>query len=232
MGKHGGSVGNSSGLLIIGAGGHGKVVADVAKACGQWRKIAFLDDRWPELREVCGFKVIGDVPALSAQRSEYAEVLVAVRDNALRMRLSAQAETSGYTAPVLVHPRAYVSDFAALNPGAVVLAQVAVNVDAGLGRGVIVNTGAVVEHDCRLGDGVHISPGAFLGGNVEISALSWGGIGAAVRDKTKVGAKVTVGAESVVVKDMPDDALVYGEAARIRNGLGAEKVAAPDVCDE
>lgn len=203
-------------LVIIGAGGHGKVVADAAQESRCWDEIVFLDDNWREIGTQCGISVIGPISALAGLRVRYTDALVAVGDNARRMSLLDQAVAAGFALPALVHPRAYVSRHAVVGAGSVVLAQAVINADARLGRGVIVNTGAVVEHDCDLGDGVHLSPGVHLGGRVTIGELTWVGIGAAVRDKLRLGDRVTVGAGSVVVKNLPDDALVYGEAARTR----------------
>lgn len=206
-------------LLIVGAGGHGKVVADAAQESGRWDEIAFLDDRWPDITEVCGLNVIGATMALGTLHERFPDTFIAIGENSLRMRFLVQVETQGYVVPTIIHPRSYVSRRAKIGAGTVVLAQAVVNVDASLGRGVIVNSGAIVEHDCSLADGVHLSPGAHLGGRVAVGELSWVGIGAAVRDKLTLGAQVIIGAGSTVVKNIPDGALVYGQAAYIRNAV-------------
>lgn len=202
-------------LLILGAGGHAKVVAETAITVGRWDRIAFLDDRHPALSELLNLPVVGRFSDALAFRESYSEAVVALGSNNSRIGWLRSLEADGYTLPTLVHSKAYVSSYAVLGVGTVVFAQAAVNADARLGRGVIINTGATVDHDCFIGDGVHVCPGAHLAGEVRVGAHACIGIGAVVKQQTVIGEGVTVGAGAVVVKSVPAGVIVAGVPAKI-----------------
>jgi len=205
-------------LLIIGAGGHGKVVAETAEAMGAWEKIAFLDDRFEALNGSLRWPVSGSFGDAETLQPEYADAVVAVGGASTRLTLLEQLSHEKFYLPSLIHPTAWVSPSARLGEGCVVFAQAAVNADAHIGRGVIINTGATVDHDCMIGDGVHICPGAHLAGEVHIGHASWIGIGASVIQQIRIGAGVTVGAGAVVVDDVRDGVIVAGVPAGILEG--------------
>ena len=192
-------------LLIIGASGHGKVVADTAEACG-FTDIAFLDDVWPEKTMNAHWPVVG-VPA-----RERSPLFCAVGNNQTRARLFDKLCLDD--SPVLIHPHASISRYAAIGAGSLVVAGSVVTADASIGRGVILNTGCSVDHDCQIGDFVHISPGAHLAGGVCVGARSWIGIGAAVREGIRIGRDVMVAAGAAVVDDVEDGVRVGGVPAR------------------
>jgi len=193
-------------LRIIGAGGHGKVVADVAYANG-YRDIAFLDGQYPERRTNGGWPICGTPDDHSS-----AQRFCAVGSNVTRARLFDILCLGD--APLLIHPFSSLSPSAALGAGTLVVGGVVVNADAQIGRGVILNTGCSVDHDCILQDFVHISPGARLAGNVRVGAGSWIGIGAVVREGVRIGSDVMVGAGATVINDIPDNTRVAGVPAR------------------
>jgi len=202
-------------LLILGAGGHGKVVADSAEAAGKWRSILFLDDRYPGLKQLGDWPVVGVLESWREYDPTAFDVLVAVGDNLTRLSLHQQIVAGGFNLPVLVHPAAWVSSRARLAPGCVVLAGGMINIDASLGSSAIVNTGASIDHDCYLGGAVHVSPGAHLGGEVRVDDLTWIGIGASIRHGVSIGKRSIVGAGAAVVSDVPDDSTVLGVPAKI-----------------
>ena len=202
-------------LAILGASGHGKVVADIAERLG-WSEIRFFDDRWPGHERNGVWPVVGDAAALLAAASGHDGVVVAIGDNAARLTRHRDLQRAGVEPVVLCHPSASRSPRAAIGAGSVLMAGAVVNVDSQLGEAVIINTGATVDHDCRLGDAVHLSPGAHLAGNVQVGAGSWIGIGAVVRQGVRIGSRVVVGAGAVVLNDVPDDATVVGVPARSR----------------
>jgi sugar O-acyltransferase (sialic acid O-acetyltransferase NeuD family) len=202
-----------NGLLIIGAGGHGKVVADTALLLG-WSNVAFLDDRAAMLGSPLGLPIVGTLGDLTAQRREFSSAIVAVGDARLRLDLTDRSRRSGLEVVSIVHPMAYVSKFASIGPGCVVFAQSAINAGARLGSACIVNTGATVDHDCFIGNGVHICPGAHLAGDVQVGDRSWVGIAATIRQGIAIGRDATVGAGAVVVADVADDSTVVGIPAR------------------
>ena len=205
-----------SALLILGAGGHAKVVAETAIASGVATQIAFLDDRC--LPPVLSWPVIGTLShALHSDlRDRFCCAVVAIGHAATRLQWIKELENLGYTMPPLIHPKAWVSPSASLGPGAVIFAQAAVQAQASLGTGVIANTGCSVDHDVVLADGVHVCPGARLAGEVNVGARSWIGIGASVIQQARIGSDVTVGAGAVVVQDLADGVTAVGVPARPR----------------
>ncbi|MDC0664177.1 acetyltransferase [Marinobacter sp. SS21] len=200
-------------LAIVGASGHGKVVADAAEALG-WDLIEFYDDAWPELTILRHWPVKGDFSALLENLENYEGVIVAIGDNHTRLSLQQELEDRGSELVTLVHPGACVSPYASLGTGSVILAGAAINIDATLGKACIINTNASVDHDCSLDDGVHVSPGAALAGGVSVGQCSWVGIGASVRQLIAIGADVVVGAGSCVVAPLADGQTYVGMPAR------------------
>jgi sugar O-acyltransferase (sialic acid O-acetyltransferase NeuD family) len=201
-------------LAILGASGHGKVVADTAQCCG-WDLVDFFDDALPALTSNGSWPVVGDSAAMLARLQDYDGIVVAIGHNAVRhTKLLALIEAA---APVvsLIHPMAFVSQRAVLGIGSVVFAGAVVNIDARIGVGAILNTGCSVDHDCVLGGAVHISPGARLAGGVNIGDRSWIGIGASVKQLIRVGHDSVVGSGASVVSDVPDGVLVVGVPAKI-----------------
>ena len=192
-------------LLIIGAGGHGKVVADTAEAAG-YSDVAFLDQSWPERTRNGRWQIIG-VPG-----SEDARLFCAVGANDARARIFSEFDLSG--SPCLVHPRATLSPSVPMGAGTLVVAGSIVNADARIGRGVILNTGCSIDHDCVLEDFVHVSPGARLAGGVSVGQRSWIGIGAVVKEGVQIGAGAVIAAGAAVIEDVEDGARVAGVPAK------------------
>lgn len=204
-------------LWILGAGGHGRVVADAARASGRWRRIEFFDDA-PAIGEKVGATpVAGDGERFfrpAADGAAAPQRHVAVGDNAQREALLARCEEQGCDLAVIVHPAAVVSAEATLAPGCFVAAGAVVAPGAAIGAGGIVNHQASVDHDCRLGRAVHVGPGAHLGGGVVVGDRTWIGLGAAVRHAICIGADALVGAGAVVVAAVADNSQVVGNPAR------------------
>ena len=190
-------------LIVFGAGGHGRVAADAALACGIWRGVV-ASDRDATL---WGGELLPGVPVLSPQAlSELRGPLalhVAIGDNAKR-----RAETEAWralAAPTsIVHPRAALAPSAELGAGCLLAAQCVVAPLARLGAGVIVNHGAIVDHDCRVEAWTHIAPGARLGGAVQVGAGALLGSGCTVLPGLRVGADAVLGAGAVATRDVPD----------------------------
>jgi sugar O-acyltransferase (sialic acid O-acetyltransferase NeuD family) len=200
-------------LAILGASGHGKVIADIALLLG-YTDVVFFDDAWPSKSSVGRWSVVGTTETLFSAMADFDAVIVGIGDNRIRLEKHALLAISGAPLVTLVHPAAVVSNFAQIGIGAVICAGAIVNVDAALGAAVVVNTGATVDHDCRLADGVHIAPGAHLSGDVHVGESSWIGVGACVKQGVHIGADVMVGAGSVVVSNIPDGVTVVGNPAR------------------
>jgi sugar O-acyltransferase (sialic acid O-acetyltransferase NeuD family) len=200
-------------LAILGASGHGKVVADAALAAG-WHAVTFFDDAWPSIHSVGPWPIIGSTAELIRQRRQFDGTVVAIGENTTRLKKQRALAGDGLVLVSVVHPAAVVSSHANVGAGSVICAGAVVNPFARVGYGCIVNTCASVDHDCELADGVHVSPGAHLGGCVHVGEASWIGIGATVKHGVAIGASVVVGGGAVVVSDVADGLTVVGVPAR------------------
>ncbi|OIO70822.1 MAG: pilin glycosylation protein [Zetaproteobacteria bacterium CG12_big_fil_rev_8_21_14_0_65_55_1124] len=203
-----------SSLLIIGASGHGKVVAETAEAIGSWETIAFLDDDFATLNGKLRWPVVASSKDAITLSRQYDAVVVAIGHAEIRLRFINELAAAGCVLPVLLHPAAWVSMSANLGVGSVVFAGAVIQADVRLGRAVIVNTSASVDHDCQLADGVHVCPGAHLAGNIVVGEGAWLGIGCVVKQGVCLGKGVTVGAGAVVLKNVTDGLTVAGCPAR------------------
>lgn len=201
-------------LLILGAGGHGRVVAETAQKGGAYRRIAFLDDGGAS--ECGGFTILGRFDEYRRFADRYAHATVALGNNVQRLSWLHRLEEAGYNLPVLIHPSAIVGKGVFIGKGCVILSGAAVVTGAALGVGCIVNTLAGVDHDCRLGDGVHICPGAHLAGGVQVGDLSTVYTGACAANNVKIGARSRVAAGAAVVCDLPCDVLAAGMPAVVK----------------
>jgi sugar O-acyltransferase (sialic acid O-acetyltransferase NeuD family) len=203
----------ASKVLVYGASGHGKVVAEVARALGH-EVVGFIDDGVAPGTRVLGVAVDGDFAWLVRARPD-AVIALGVGANATRLVLAGRVVGAGFTLGTFVHPRAWVSPSATPGAGTVVMANAVVNADTIVGEGVILNTGAIVEHDCTLGRFAHVSPNAALGGGVTVGECSQVGLGASVRPLARIGRDCVVGAGSVVLDEVPDGAVVAGVPTRL-----------------
>lgn len=202
-------------LLIVGAGGHGRVLADAALTMGNWGSICFVDDR-PGTRDTLGFPVVGTCEDLERLAKSYSQAAVGIGDARVRLELIERCRLAGFNLPAVVHRTAAVSRYASLGQAVAVFAQAAVNPRAVLADGCIVNTGATVDHDCDLACGVHICPGAHLAGDVRIGPRAWIGIGSSVKQGTTIGADAVIGAGAAVVSNIDPGLVVTGVPARSR----------------
>ena len=202
-------------LAILGASGHGKVLADIAELTG-WEKIDFFDDAWPERKNNGVWQVIGDTQKLLNSLKAYDGVIVAIGNNKIRQQKLQQLESACAKIITLIHPSATVSRYTKIGLGSVVVAGAVINPDCNIGAGVIINTCSSVGHDCTLGDAVHICPGARLAGGTVVYDRAWVGVGTSVRQLITIGADSIVGAGSVVVKDVSSNTTVMGVPASIK----------------
>jgi len=201
-------------LAIIGASGHGKVVADAAKSSGQWDDVVFYDDAWPSKNQNGNSEIVGNTQSLLAL-VEKPSIIIAIGNNKVRFEKQLQFANAGFNVARVIHPNAVISGNTSIGLGSVVLAGAVVNADAKIGQACIINTNAVVEHDCVLADAVHISPNASLAGGVFVGECSWLGIGSSVIQLKIIGKNVMVGANAAVVSDLPDNVKAVGVPAKI-----------------
>jgi UDP-perosamine 4-acetyltransferase len=200
-------------VLLVGGGGHAKVVLDVARAAG-FSVAGFLDPD-PVAPPIGEVRRLGDDDAAPTLRMQgLAFAFVALGDNRLRRTIGMRLRAQGFGLVTLIHPSAIISPNASIGPGTVVMPLAVVNAAARIGNHVIVNTGAIVEHDCVLGDGVHVGPRSALGGGCVLGDEVFFGLGACARPLSRVGANATVGAGAVVLGEVEEGAVVVGAPAR------------------
>lgn len=197
-------------VVIIGASGHGKVIADIIINSGD-EVVGFLDDGIEKGTYVAGIEVLGK----TEDYKEFydCEFVIAVGNQQNRKRIAETLHVKWYTA---IHPRATISKLdVSIGEGTVIMANAVVNPSAKIGRHCIINTGAIVEHDNVLEDYVHISPNATLSGTVKIGELTHIGVGAAVMNNISICSDCIVGAGAVVVKDITESGTYVGVPARM-----------------
>ena len=199
-------------LAILGASGHGKVVAELAELLGY--QVTFFDDAFPDLQVLEHWTVEGNSQQLLARLSQYHAVHVAIGNNSTREKKQQLLAEQGGNFPSLVHPRAIVSHYACLGPGSVVMAGATVNPFAQIEAGSIINSNAVVEHDCVLGAFCHISPNATLCGGAKVGTRSWIGAGSTVKQLITIEHDCTIGAGSSVILDVSAYQTVVGTPAK------------------
>ncbi|MFL8938372.1 acetyltransferase [Rossellomorea oryzaecorticis] len=199
-------------LLIIGASGHGKVVANIALKMNRWQSVAFLDDN-ENINSSLGLEVIDTSSEVSKYIEEY-EVFVGIGNNVTRQKVQEKLETLGAEIPVLIHPTAVIGEQVEIENGTALMAGTIVNCCTRIGRGCIVNTGSTIDHDNCIEDFVHVSPGANLAGTVYIGKRSWLGIGSVVSNNINITSDCKLGAGSVVIKDITDPGVYVGAPVR------------------
>lgn len=195
-------------VMVIGGSGHARVIIDAILSCGD-QVVGILDDGIPAGTRVLGVPVLGKVTDY-IRFSEYRYV-IAIGNNDVRRHIAEKLDVEWYT---LIHPTAYVSRFAQVGEGSVIMAHAAVNAGAVVGRHCIVNTGAIVEHDNRVNDFAHLSPSAALSGAVTVGECTHIGIGAVVRNNITITDNCVIGAGAVVVKDIMESGTYVGIPAR------------------
>ncbi|MGP9635797.1 acetyltransferase [Psychrobacter sp. AOP3-A1-26] len=200
-------------LAILGASGHGKVLAEIAELTG-WENIFFFDDAWPEKKNNGAWQVIGNTQKLLDSLKRYDGVIVAIGNNDIRQKKLKQLQEAKAKVITLIHPSAVISKYSNVGPGSVVVAGAVINPDCNIGSGVIINTCSSVGHDCTIGDAVHICPGARLAGGTEVNNRAWIGVGSSVRQLITIGSDAVVGAGAAVVKDVLSNTTVVGVPAK------------------
>lgn len=195
-------------VIIIGAGGHGKVIADIITA-SQDTVIGFLDDGLEKGSFVSGYPVLG--PSSECVRFPDCAFVIAIGSNQIRKVLAEKYCLKWHTA---IHPSAVVGSDIHLGEGTVVMANAVINASADIGKHCIINTGAVIEHDNVIEDYVHVSPHATLCGTVHVGKLTHIGAGAVIRNNRHVAANCTIGAGGVVVKDINESGTYVGVPVR------------------
>ena len=195
-------------LIIIGASGHGKVVADIAIKMNKWQSIAFLDDN-ESIKTSMGLEVIGRTADAFTYKDE-ADFFVAIGSNTTREKIQEKLIEQGINVICLIHPSAVFGTNVEIGFGSVVMAGVVINSSSRIGNGCIINTSSSLDHDNVIEDYIHISPGVRAAGTVTISKGTWLGIGSVVSNNVNICSGCNVGAGAVVVKDIIEPTTYVG----------------------
>jgi len=199
-------------LIIIGASGHGKVVADIAIKMNKWQSFAFLDDD-ESIKTSMGLEVIGKTADAFTYKDE-ADFFVAIGNNAVRERVQVKLIEQGLNVLSLIHPSAVIGTDVEIGIGTAVMAGVVINSSTRIGKGCIINTSASLDHDNVIEDYVHISPGVNIAGTVKVGKGSWIGIGSVISNNVNICSGCKVGAGAVVVKDITEPGTYVGVPVR------------------
>jgi UDP-perosamine 4-acetyltransferase len=204
-------------VIIVGAGGHGRVVLDILRAAGEHAVVGFVDAN-QDLHgsEIAGVPVLGNLNLRPKLRAKgVGGVIVAIGDNRVRQSYAEKLATAGLKLVNAVHPSAVISPTAALGVNVVVAAGAIVCTDARIGDSAIINTAAAIDHECEIGEAAHLAPGVRLAGRVWVGGGAFIGIGANVLPCLKIGEHAIVGGGALVRRDVPPGATVVGVPARV-----------------
>ena len=193
-------------LAIIGAGGHGKVVGEIA-LLNQYNVIDFFDDRIDEIKKF-PFKIIGNLDQLKNDLKNYDDFFVAIGDNRIRQNQIAWLKKEKINIIRLVHPKSTISQFSFIEVGSCVMANAVINPGTLIKEGVIINTSSSIDHDCLIENFAHISPNCSLSGNVKIGKFTHLGTGSSVHPGVDIGENVKIGIGSKIYRDIEDNVIL------------------------
>lgn len=197
-------------LVIIGAGGHGKVVADIALRNG-YTDIVYLDDNSTD-KECAGFPIVGKTVLIDKYSEN--DCIVAIGNGLVRKKIQ-QTITNRVNVVTLIHPNTTISRRVNIGVGTVVMAGAVINSDTTIGDGCIVNTAATIGHDNHIGNFVHVSSGVNVAGTVTIGECTWIGVGSCVKNNVGITSNCMIGAGSVVVNDISTSGTYVGVPAKL-----------------
>jgi acetyltransferase EpsM len=205
-------------VVIWGASGQARVVADIVRLRAEYELVGFLDDLNPGRAgtRFCDAPILGGREQLDVLRDEGVEAFViGLGNSVMRLALASLVRDNGYELARAFHPHAVIAAGVAIGAGTVIRAGAVVDPGVTIGENVIVGPCACVGHDSTLADGVRISVGASVAGHVSIGRATMIGAGAAIRNRINIGAHVIVGTGAAVVRDIPDGVVAYGNPARV-----------------
>jgi acetyltransferase EpsM len=197
-------------FVIIGAGGHAKVVIDILKANGNDIAGFYDDQPYAELEDL---PLLGKIQDIKNERSEHLYI-IAIGNNEIRKKIAAQLSDIGCKFGIAIHPSAVIGSKVGIGEGTVVMANCVINHSASVGTHAIINTAATVDHDCKIEDFVHVSPGSHLAGNVTVGEGAHIGIGSSIIQSVTIGAGSIIGAGAAVINNISDQTVAVGCPAK------------------
>jgi len=205
-------------IILLGGGGHAKVLIDLIKTAGHYEIAGILDKQLKIGSEVAGIPVLGNddfLPELYSKGIKNACIAVgSIKDNSKRRELFERVKQIGFNIPYLVHPSAIVSGNSRISEGVQIMPGAIIQTDSLIGRNTIINTGVIIEHDCKIGKHIHVCPGAVVSGGSIIGDNAFIGAGATVINGIKIGSDAVIAAGAVVINNVPDGAKVIGIPAK------------------
>lgn len=194
-------------IIIVGASGHGKVVADIARLNG-YNEILFLDDN-PSLHHCMEYPVVGKTDHIKALDGD---LFVAIGNAQIRSKFMIANHDRKFAK--LIHPSAIIARNVQIGDGTAIMAGAVINPDVIIGKGCIINTASSIDHDCHIGNYVHVAVGAHFCGNVEVQDYTWIGAGTIVSNNLYITERCVIGAGTLVIKDITSSGTYYGAPAR------------------
>lgn len=196
-------------VVIIGAGGHGKVIADIIEKSGD-KIVGFLDDGTTQ-KEIFGYPILGKSADYNKFKDK--EFIIAIGNNLVRKKIA--CEYSGMRFYTAIHPSAVISRGVVIGEGTCIMAGCVINANAKIGKHAIINSGSVVEHDNNISDFVHLSPGAVLCGTVSVGECTHIGAGVTVKNNVSITGETVIGVGAAVVNDIEMPGTYCGVPAKI-----------------
>lgn len=213
-------------VLVLGAGGHGRVVLDILHQAGEYDVVGLLDNnRDIHGRRVDGVRVVGGIDDVQRSAAEHdaCGAIVAIGENGTRRAIARAADRAGIELIRAIHPSATIAHNASIGRNVVIAAGAVVCAHCQIGDSVILNTGCIVDHQTMIGEGSHICPGVRIAGRVKVESGVFIGIGATVIPNVTLGCESIIGAGAVVTEDVPPMATVVGVPARPVRLAGASE---------
>ena len=203
-------------LLILGAGGNSKVIAETYMSCINHCNIKYLDDNYINIENNSN-EIIGPLSKIFEIeiKNKFSRAIISISDPKVRMYWLDILERENYNIKPIIHKNCFISKTAKIDNGSVIYAKACIQTEVKIGRGVFINTNSCIEHNSIIDSGVHICPGSNIGGNVNIGSCSWIGIGSSIIQNIKIGENVMIGAGTVVTKNIPKNSLAVGSPAKV-----------------
>ena len=207
-------------LLILGCGGHGRVIADIVEKNNHYSSIFFLDNKIEssnKFKTNFNKNIIGDISIDNLRKfsNEFSHAFVGIGDNKVRIKWLEELQKIGYIIPNIIDPSAQISRYVDLGKGCFINTNVVIQCNTKIDSGCIVNTSSSIDHDTLIKKGAHISPGVNIAGNVKIGENTWIGLGTKIIQNINIGDNVIVGAGSLVLKNIPNNSKAYGVPSKL-----------------